>query len=158
MDTKTKVCTLCKADKPLTEYFSRGGKMAHLYKSRCKSCMQELRQQWAVDNQEHLNEWRRKNWVTAGRRLKRRGATQKLYDQLYEIQQGRCALCREPEEKFAWLCIDHDHDTGRIRGLLCPNCNRGIGLLRDNADLLRKAAEYIDTAKVLTAFETVKEM
>ena len=158
MDTKTKVCTKCKADKPLTEYFSRGGMLAHLYKSRCKSCMQEQRQQWAVDNQEHLNEWRRKNWVTAKRRLKRRGATQKLYDQLYEIQQGRCALCREPEEKFAWLCIDHDHDTGRIRGLLCPNCNRGIGLLRDNADLLRKAAEYIDTAKVLTNRETVKEM
>ncbi len=149
MDIKTKVCTRCQADKPLTEYFSRGGKLSHLYKSRCKSCMQQQRQQWALDNKQHLNEWRRKNWVEAGRRFRRRGATQELYDTLYEAQKGCCALCNEPEEKFAWLCIDHDHDTGRIRGLLCPNCNRGIGLLRDNSQLLRKAAEYIESAKEL---------
>jgi len=59
---------------------------------------------------------------------------------MYEAQKGCCALCNEPEEKFAWLCIDHDHETGRIRGLLCPNCNRGLGLLKDNASLLQKAA------------------
>lgn len=109
--------------------------------------MQAKRQEWGQDNKDHLNEWRRNNWVQAGRRLKRRGATQDLYDKLYEAQKGCCAICNEPEEKFSWLCIDHDHDTGRIRGLLCPNCNRGIGLLKDNAALLERAAEYIKTAK-----------
>lgn len=147
MDTKTKTCTYCKIEKPLTEFFSRGGKLSHLYKSRCKLCMQAKRQEWGQDNKDHLNEWRRNNWVQAGRRLKRRGATQDLYDKLYEAQKGCCAICNEPEEKFSWLCIDHDHDTGRIRGLLCPNCNRGIGLLKDNAALLERAAEYIKTAK-----------
>jgi len=147
VDTKIKTCTYCKVEKPLTEFFSRGGKMAHLYKSRCKLCMQAKRQEWALDNKDHLNEWRRNNWVTTNRRLKRRGATQELYDQLYEAQKGCCAICSEPEEKFAWLCIDHDHNTGRIRGLLCPNCNRGIGLLQDNSQLLKKAASYIESAK-----------
>ena len=111
--------------------------------------MQAQRQEWANKNRDHLNEWQRHNWVTAGRRLRRRGATQQMYDALYEAQKGCCALCNEPEEKFAWLCIDHDHDTGRIRGLLCPNCNRGLGLLQDRPDLLRKAADYVDTHKAL---------
>jgi len=147
VDTVTKTCTGCRQTKPLTEFFSRGGKLSHLYKSQCKLCMQTKRQQWANENRDHLNDWRRNNWVTKNRRLRRRGATQQMYDVMYEAQRGCCALCNEPEEKFAWLCIDHDHDTGKIRGLLCPNCNRGIGLLRDNADLLRKAATYIDANK-----------
>jgi len=145
----TKTCTGCQQQKPLTEFFSRGGKLSHLYKSRCKQCMQTQRQEWADKNRDHLNDWRRNNWVVAGRRLRRRGATQQMYDALYEAQKGCCALCEEPEEKFAWLCIDHDHVTGRIRGLLCPNCNRGLGLLQDNPDLLRKAAKYVEAHKAL---------
>ena len=146
MDT-VKTCTGCKQTKSISDFFSRGGKLSHLYKSQCKLCMQEKRQRWAQENKEHLNEWRRTNWVVANRRFKRRGATQELYDDLYEVQKGCCALCNEPEEKLSWLCIDHDHETGRIRGLLCPNCNRGLGLLQDNSSLLRKAADYIDACK-----------
>ena len=144
----TKVCTQCEIEKPLTDFFSRGVKLAHLYKSRCKLCMQAKRQEWAMQNKEHLNDWRRKNWVTANRRLKRRGATQQIYNELYEAQRGCCAICSEPEEKFSWLCIDHDHTSGRIRGLLCPNCNRGIGLLKDSSELLQKAHHYLESAKV----------
>lgn len=144
----TKLCTGCQQTKPLAEFFSRGGKLAHLYKSQCKLCMQAKRQGWAEQNREHLNDWRRNNWVTANRRLRRRGATQQMYDEMYEAQKGCCALCNEPEEKFAWLCIDHDHETGKIRGLLCPNCNRGLGLMKDSANLLRKAALYVEQNKV----------
>lgn len=143
-----KTCTGCKQEKPLTEFFSRGGKLSHLYKSQCKLCMQAKRQEWAVQNKDHINDWRRKNWVVANRRLKRRGATQKMYDVLYEAQHGCCAICSEPEEKFSWLCIDHDHVTGRVRGLLCPNCNRGLGLLGDSEHLLQKAKDYLISAKI----------
>ena len=142
-----KVCTTCKVEKPLTEFFSRGGKLSHLYKSSCKLCMQAKRQEWAVKNKDDLNEWRRNNWVTSNRRLRRRGATEELYNKLYEVQHGCCAICEEPEEKFSWLCIDHDHSTGQIRGLLCPNCNRGIGLLQDSMSLLYKAAKYLEGTK-----------
>lgn len=149
MDTETKICTGCQQEKPLSEFFSRGGKLAHLYKSQCKFCMQAKRLEWGQQNSDYLNTWRRNNWVVTNRRLRRRGATQDMYNAMYEAQKGCCALCNEPEEKFAWLCIDHDHETGKIRGLLCPNCNRGLGLLKDSASLLRKAAEYIDTNKPL---------
>ncbi len=149
MDTETKICTGCQQEKPLSEFFSRGGKLAHLYKSQCKPCMQAKRLEWGQQNSDYLNTWRRNNWVVTNRRLRRRGATQDMYNAMYEAQKGCCALCNEPEEKFVWLCIDHDHETGKIRGLLCPNCNRGLGLLKDSASLLRKAAEYIDTNKPL---------
>jgi len=111
--------------------------------------MQAKRLEWGQQNRDHLNDWRRNNWVVTNRRLRRRGATQDIYNAMYEAQKGCCALCNEPEEKFAWLCIDHDHETGKIRGLLCPNCNRGLGLLKDNASLLQKAAEYITANKPL---------
>ncbi len=153
MDTETKICTGCQQEKPLTEFFSRGGKLVHLYKSQCKLCMQAKRQAWAEQNRDHLNDWRRNNWVVTNRRLRRRGATQDMYNAMYEAQKGCCALCNEPEEKFSWLCIDHDHETGKIRGLLCPNCNRGLGLLKDNANLLQKAAEYITANKPLEVRE-----
>jgi len=153
VDTETKICTGCQQEKPLTEFFSRGGKLVHLYKSQCKLCMQAKRQAWAEQNRDHLNDWRRNNWVVTNRRLRRRGATQDMYNAMYEAQKGCCALCNEPEEKFSWLCIDHDHETGKIRGLLCPNCNRGLGLLKDNANLLQKAAEYITANKPLEVRE-----
>ena len=73
------------------------------------------------------------------------------YDALFEKQKGVCAICFSPENgRYKHLSIDHDHDTGRIRGLLCNNCNRGLGLLKDSPQLLRKAAEYVEHAKERT--------
>lgn len=58
-------------------------------------------------------------------------------------QKGRCAICRDlPQTKD--LCIDHDHQTGEVRGLLCNSCNLGNGLFRDNPAFLRAAALYLE--------------
>lgn len=63
------------------------------------------------------------------------------YDQRYAEQGGCCAICREPGDL---LCVDHDHTTGDVRGLLCHECNVGIGKLGDNAERLRVAADYLE--------------
>ena len=55
-----------------------------------------------------------------------------------------CEICGDVKET---LCIDHNHDTGKIRGLLCANCNRAIGLLQDDPTILIKAAEYLTAAE-----------
>ncbi len=57
---------------------------------------------------------------------------------------GNCAICNEPDPSGRRLAVDHDHDSGLYRGLLCSNCNTALGKFRDRPDLLRKAADYLE--------------
>jgi len=69
------------------------------------------------------------------------GITEEEYDALLAKQEGRCAVCRGiPETRMP---VDHDHNTGRVRGLLCQNCNRALGLMGDNVEALRRAVAYL---------------
>lgn len=65
------------------------------------------------------------------------------YDSILKYQGGVCAGCGEPPRKTR-LAVDHDHKTGRIRGLLCWLCNRAIGILRDNARAATRLGAYLD--------------
>lgn len=72
--------------------------------------------------------------------------------QLYEAQGGVCAICKTEgfkmlEQHSSGMNLDHCHETGVVRGLLCHNCNRGLGLLQDNPEYLRRAAEYVEKYK-----------
>ncbi len=62
------------------------------------------------------------------------------FERMIAAQEGRCLVCDEA----ARLVIDHNHETGAIRGLLCRNCNSGIGLLGDSVELLRRAIAYLN--------------
>ena len=68
--------------------------------------------------------------------------TWKEYNALIDSQQGGCAICNEVD-KDRRLAIDHNHETGEIRGLLCRSCNQGIGQFRDNPAILLQAYNYI---------------
>jgi len=75
--------------------------------------------------------------------LKRRfGITGKQYRQMYSAQNGTCAICKKKDEHFS-LAVDHCHETGKIRGLLCSQCNRGLGLFRDSKESLKAAIDYL---------------
>jgi len=65
------------------------------------------------------------------------------YQKLFNIQGGNCAICLKPEKRKRNLCVDHDHKTGQIRGLLCENCNIGIGYFADDFVVLYMASEYL---------------
>lgn len=76
------------------------------------------------------------------------GLTVEEYEALLDEQGGLCAICQRPERaqragRTMRLPVDHDHTTGRIRGLLCHSCNRAIGLLQDDPALLVRAADYL---------------
>lgn len=77
------------------------------------------------------------------------------YDRLFKLQEGKCKICNRvgltlngsiDKKKTHKLVVDHNHDTNDIRGLLCNNCNSGIGFFYDNPDFLRSAIEYLQTA------------
>ena len=67
------------------------------------------------------------------------------HQKLFEKQQGRCAICNKHQSELnKEISIDHSHKTGKVRGLLCNNCNSGIGYFNDNKELLIKAISYLE--------------
>lgn len=76
---------------------------------------------------------------------RRYGITMQEYRAVWLRQKGVCAICRKPErtERNRLLTIDHDHVSGQIRGLLCSQCNRAIGLLDDDPHVILAAAAYV---------------
>lgn len=75
-------------------------------------------------------------------RLRRTGVTEDQYQEKLKEQAGVCAICRGTCSKQ--LAADHNHETGKFRGLLCNNCNRGMGHLKDDPFILRRAAQYLE--------------
>ncbi len=74
--------------------------------------------------------------------LRKYGLTLEQYDKLEKMQKGKCAICRSTELNKK-LAIDHCHKTGKVRGLLCSNCNNGLGKFKDSKKLLVKALKYL---------------
>lgn len=73
------------------------------------------------------------------------GITKEEYSEIFHVQNGLCLICGNASERR--LCVDHCHKTGFIRGLLCNHCNTAIGFLKEDPSLIRRAAEYIESAK-----------
>lgn len=76
-------------------------------------------------------------------RLRYYGLTAEQYVELWEEQDGRCLICEKKFTLARRACIDHDHKTWTVRGLLCAGCNWALGERHDNADWFRRAAHYL---------------
>ena len=76
-----------------------------------------------------------------GQLRRKYGITNEEYDEMFKKQDGRCLVCGETSDKV--LCVDHDHKTGRVRGLLCYRCNTALGHLRDDPEIIMKLYEYM---------------
>lgn len=79
-------------------------------------------------------------------KLSKYGLTGEQYDSLAASQSGRCAICRRPATEKR-LSVDHDHDTGSVRGLLCHRCNMGLGYFLDDPALVADAFAYLVVSK-----------
>lgn len=80
--------------------------------------------------------------------LKKFGITPEDYFKLLEKQNFKCAICGILQEDYSRrLAVDHDHETGKIRGLLCNNCNVGLGNFQDSKNNLTNAINYLDKLK-----------
>jgi hypothetical protein len=80
-------------------------------------------------------------------RLAKYGLTPAAFDAMLAGQGGRCAICGTDEPGWHGWNVDHDHETGVVRGILCGHCNVGLGHFADDADRLRAAADYLDRGK-----------
>lgn len=93
--------------------------------------------QWIKNNPEKYALGVRKN------NLRRYGLTPETFDEMLYQQGGICKICKKPLVQGRDLHVDHDHETGAVRGLLCNNCNVGLGAFRDSPDLLTAATQYL---------------
>lgn len=120
------------------------GYFAKSYKTRGAGWKANKRVKYAsdADYRARRNENSRSFQRKTGYHLKRAyGLSREAYEAMVESQGGRCAICEITPEKLA---VDHDHKTGRIRGLLCRSCNLSIGHFRDSPKALMAAAIYLE--------------
>lgn len=141
--TKIKTCSKCRLTKEL-HLFSRHCRKSDGYDSTCKDCVKIASREWRKNNPEKQRVSHKASW------LKRAyGITLEEYNAIHSKQSGVCAICKQAETRVGhWglkldLAVDHCHSTGRIRGLLCANCNQAIGLLRHLPENCKTAEQYL---------------
>ena len=143
----SKPCRKCNVVKPL-DLFYRNNACKDGRASWCKECQSNLLKQARRDPEkgDSFRFYRYKGLIK-----KRYGVTVEQYEKMLSDQNGVCAICKQVCQHSIMhkkrLSIDHDHKTNFVRGLLCQFCNKGLGLFKDDINLMRIAIEYLIKAK-----------
>ncbi len=158
---QTKRCSKCKVVKPLSEFCKKSASPTGRV-SACKVCNKIYRDSRKEENaakqkvyyEANREDYKVKNkirWAKnkAQNKIKSRtkhlwvsyGMTDEQHMQMYVGQDGCCLLCEQTVE-YSKVHTDHDHNTGRVRGLLCARCNLGMCFV-DDADFMQRAADYV---------------
>lgn len=155
-----KLCSTCKENKSVKD-FRKNSRLSSGLWNECRICLNKRK---AVSYQ------KRKTQILAGAKKFREKYPDKCRDKLLKykfnislddynkmasFQGGLCAICAEPEKAKHWkiktkpkaLAVDHCHETGAIRGLLCHYCNAGLGHFRDDVLLMGRALEYLANSR-----------
>lgn len=150
-------CDHCHTLKPLTEFYKDTRRVDGLSR-RCKRCAYEIQNTWRLNNldkvAESMKAWRDRNPGKAADAhiQKNYGLPPGSYDKMFTEQGGRCAICKttRPGGKSGdtgRFHVDHCHDTGAVRGLLCHGCNVSIGHFNHDEEVLRSAIQYLAKAR-----------
>lgn len=141
-----KFCSKCNLTK-ITSAFRRDFGRKDGYQSSCKICVDKWNN--TPENKIKVAIRKRDTWSNktsqekyAVRLKKVYGMSLEKYEELFNAQNKKCAVCQKQASPFS-LQVDHCHITNKIRGLLCTNCNSGIGKLGDTTEGLLKAIEYL---------------
>jgi len=145
-----KTCSKCKEQYSIEE-FHKSSKHKGGRSPQCKYCYNEHRKK-SYSNPENKKKilQRSSNWYEKNKLNVRKQQVENKYGidyekflLLVEEQNNECAICSKIMSGKREPAIDHDHETGEVRELLCSNCNAAIGLLQDNFKVVEKAAEYL---------------
>ena len=137
-------CKQCCHDRRVEQYF------------KTRDASLEYSKKWKEENRDYVRENAKENYhkdvVTKRKKelARKKGLRLEEYDQMVKACDGKCHICGKEEKRkgragfvSSNLSIDHCHNTGKIRGLLCHDCNTGIGKLKDDTELMMKAIEYL---------------
>jgi hypothetical protein len=147
-----KICSGCNDWKPLDE-FSERREMVDGRRSQCRDCDRARGKAFRERDPAAYREYLRQRYHSPERvdqawnsRLKNLyGMTVERYVELLDDQGGVCAICKGPQKsgQRKRLYVDHDHGTGKVRGLLCGTCNAGIAMLKESEEIMHSAMAYL---------------
>jgi hypothetical protein len=145
---RSKRCTKCGMTKEVSE-FQKHRRKGDGLQTRCAGCRTGDQREWRRAHPETASAADRRH------HLKRHfGVTTKDYDALFAAQDGVCVICRTACSSGRRLAVDHDHQTGAIRGLCCGACNQSLGKLKDNPTNFASALVYLHAhGRALTSSE-----
>ena len=130
-----KPCPRCKLKKPFEEWTKHKNRPNGVG-GYCKICNKEKWLEWRTNNPDaHRRAWLKRKYKI----------TLEQYKDILDFQNGTCALC----DKTEGLCVDHDHSTGTVRGILCQDHNKALGLLQDDVMVLKRSIEYLVRSRIL---------
>ncbi len=134
-------CTECLVEKPLS-HFDKDHRRKSGKKAKCKTCCNkihgEYRRRTGYDKRRY---WKNPAGERERHLIRKYGVTLADYEEMLRDQDGRCAVCGKIQERA--FDVDHDHKTGKVRGLLCTSCNRMLGHSGDSPELLIAGADYL---------------
>ena len=147
-----KQCSKCRHTKPLDQFYINKSR-ADNHSSYCKLCELARAKSETNKRRKYARIWRKYNpkkvlqWAREASYKKRYKITIDEYNILFAGQDGYCAICGRHQTVLSKrLAVDHDHITGKIRGLLCGDCSCGMGILKEHN--LQKALDYLTKDKV----------
>jgi 3-phenylpropionate/cinnamic acid dioxygenase small subunit len=154
-ERQAKLCSKCRKMRPFSDYY-RGDGLNGLH-SRCRSCCVKKSHAYNASHpdrhRDHERSYIRNNPEKARARdvranLKQYGIRPEDREAMAREQGFRCAICREELDlEKRRTHVDHDHVTGKIRGVLCAHCNAALGYLRDNPNTALACAAYLELHK-----------
>lgn len=131
-----KTCPKCGENKERSEYWKDSSRPDGIT-AYCKPCKTSVTSEWINKNEDRV-----KAVAQKANRRRRYNLTEEEYKNILNIQNYRCAICKIEIDHSAH--IDHDHSSGRVRGILCHNCNKGLGMFRDSIEFLQNAIHYLN--------------
>lgn len=143
---QAKTCNGCKNEQPLSEFYpAPNTRCLYGVGGQCKRCISKKnKERAALRTQEQIERKRDyMRWLHISRNY---GISRDEYVSLLAAQGGACAICRSPDFRGRTPCVDHDHETGAVRGILCDRCNTGLGYFDDVEAGIAQALDYLRRA------------
>jgi hypothetical protein len=176
-----KRCRICKETKPFDAFYAMNG-MRDGYRNECKACnLAERAAKYAADSEmqsrarERVRKWQAENrerYLAKQAQYKREGKlkiaarkshlkrtfgiTPEEYEARLAEQGGGCAVCGRAPKAGKSLHVDHDHESGYVRGLLCFSCNAALGHFQDDLDRIDAALMYVATKRRVSALRLAR--
>ena len=145
-----KLCNSCGLTLPVTQFHNQSDKKDGK-RSQCKLCVNKKN----LDRYHSCDATKRSHHMASRKHSLRKnyGITPEDYDHMLSEQNGKCAICDsdkpwgfvvKPKRSNEFFCVDHCHTTGKVRGLLCQPCNKGLGSFSDDTYVMSRAIKYLE--------------